>query len=175
MDDRIKRIADHYGYETQSRQLIEEMAELTQVINKEWRFANGFLPEVDYMALADNIAEEITDTEIMIEQVKYLLGIENKVKDWREKKLERTLEKVEPEKMITVIEGVHDISIDPAAKEYMWRVPEGLTVKAGDIVRVNTKFGQDNALVLKVVDIPESEAEKHKAVVGVVSLEAGLW
>lgn len=30
MDDRIKMIADHYGYESQSRQLIEEMAEVSE-------------------------------------------------------------------------------------------------------------------------------------------------
>lgn len=41
MDERIKYISDFYGYEVQSRQLIEEMAELTKVINKLWRFENG--------------------------------------------------------------------------------------------------------------------------------------
>ena len=35
--EKIKIIAEHYGYESQSRQCIEEMAELTQVINKFWR------------------------------------------------------------------------------------------------------------------------------------------
>lgn len=36
-DEKIKKIARHYGYEAQSRQCIEEMAELTQAINKYWR------------------------------------------------------------------------------------------------------------------------------------------
>lgn len=34
---KIQRIAQHYGYDSQSRQCIEEMAELTQAINKFWR------------------------------------------------------------------------------------------------------------------------------------------
>lgn len=33
-EEKIKYIADHYGYEPQSIQLIEEMAELTVAINK---------------------------------------------------------------------------------------------------------------------------------------------
>lgn len=36
-EQKIQYIADHYGYEPQSRQLIEEMAELTVAINKLWR------------------------------------------------------------------------------------------------------------------------------------------
>ena len=37
MIEEIHKIADYYGYEAQSRQLIEEMAELTQALNKLWR------------------------------------------------------------------------------------------------------------------------------------------
>lgn len=36
-EQKVQYIADHYGYDTQSRQLIEEMAELTVAINKGWR------------------------------------------------------------------------------------------------------------------------------------------
>ena len=171
MDDRIKRIADHYGFEAQSRQLIEEMAELTQAINKLWRFEKECIGGTIEIHKA-KVTEEIADVEIVLGQIKYLLGVKKETEIWREKKLERTLEKIEPEKMVTVIVGTHDISIDPAAKKYVWRVPEGLTVKVGDIVRVNTKRGQDNALVLDVCEMPLSEAEKHKAVVGVLNLGA---
>ncbi len=34
---KIQKIAQIYGYDAQSRQCIEEMAELTQAINKFWR------------------------------------------------------------------------------------------------------------------------------------------
>lgn len=41
-EQKIQYIAEYYGYETQSRQLIEEMAELTVAINKFWRkLGNG--------------------------------------------------------------------------------------------------------------------------------------
>lgn len=170
MDDRIKKIADHYGYEAQSRQLIEEMAELTQAINKEWRNAKGFL-HVNYGVIVDDIAEEVTDVEIMLDQIKYLLKIENEVEDWRECKLKRTLEKIEPEKMVTVVYGIHGIIKGVNYHEYIWTVPEGMTVKVGDIVTVNTKRGQENALVTAIKEIPLTEAKKHKAVAGVIDLE----
>ena len=35
-NEAIKKIADTYGYDAQSRQLFEEMAELTVAINKNW-------------------------------------------------------------------------------------------------------------------------------------------
>lgn len=171
MDDRIKKIADHYGYEAQSRQLIEEMAELTQAVNKLWRFEKECIGGTIEIHKA-KVTEEIADVEIVLGQIKYLLGVKKETEIWREKKLERTLEKIEPEKMVTVIEGVHDISIDHDGKRYVWQVPDGLTVKIGDIVRVNTGRGQDNALVLEVCEMPLSEAEKHKAVVEVLNLGA---
>lgn len=43
MDKRIKEIAAYYGYEAQSRQLIEEMTELTQAINKLWRIDKSYI------------------------------------------------------------------------------------------------------------------------------------
>ena len=69
--------AHYYGYEAQSRQLIEEMAELTQAINKKWRAENTGL----YRGYYDDmraITEELADVQICIEQVKLLLGITDK-------------------------------------------------------------------------------------------------
>lgn len=164
MDDRIKKIAEHYGYEAQSRQLIEEMAELTQAINKKWRNENGYIdgPEEIYKA---RVIEEITDTEIMIEQVKYLLGTENRVKDWRERKLERTLEKIELEKMVTVIGGVHGIHYNKDYKTYYWRSNLSHTFVPGDIAFVDAKNGLEKVLVMEVKEMPESEAKRYKEVI----------
>lgn len=67
--DDLKEIADTLGYEEQSLQLIEEMAELTQAINKYRRYNNT--------ESLLNIIEELADVSICIEQVKYLLN--NKV------------------------------------------------------------------------------------------------
>lgn len=66
-EQKIQYIVDHYGYETQSRQLIEEMAELTVAINKEWRSRHNYVetPNADYVDY-ENILEEMADTLIMI-------------------------------------------------------------------------------------------------------------
>ena len=97
-----KEIAAYYGYDTQSRQCIEEMAELTQAINKYWRKilapgkSNGYTCE--YMPVNnteyDNLLEEIADVEVMIEQMKILLlgGLEVEV--IIEEKLHRQLERI---------------------------------------------------------------------------------
>lgn len=102
MIDKIQRIADYYGYEAQSRQLIEEMAELTKAINKLWRREHGLtdqrvymLPEVRRSIHLDNVVEEIADVEICLEHVKYLLNI--KVEDVdkaKDSKIERELNRI---------------------------------------------------------------------------------
>ena len=99
----IVAIAEHYGYDSQSRQLIEEMAELTVAINKLWRVerfcdrknitdVKGFsYPEVK------EIIEEIADTEIMLSQIKYLLGCNDEVEQEKERKILRQLERMKEE------------------------------------------------------------------------------
>lgn len=175
MDDRIKRIADHFGLEVQGRQLMEEMGELAQAVNKLWRFDKGYI-DGNRRDLLGELAKEIADVTIMTGQITHLTNCSVLVDDIADRVLDKMVGEVEvkkePEKMVTVIEGVHDISIDHDGKRYVWQVPDGLTVKIGDIVRVNTKRGQDNALVLDVCEMPLSEAEKHKAVVGVLNLGA---
>ena len=99
----IIAIANHYDYESQSRQLIEEMAELTVAINKLWRVekfcdrknimdVKGFsYPEVK------EIIEEIADTEIMLSQIKYLLDCQDEVEHEKERKILRQLERIKEE------------------------------------------------------------------------------
>lgn len=100
MDKRLIRIAKHYGYEAQSRQLIEEMAELTQALNKLWRYENARF-NGDVYKLKHDIIEEIADVEICLEYVKYLLGrddssreIEADVENVKQFKVERELERI---------------------------------------------------------------------------------
>lgn len=89
---KIKKIADAYGYDAQSRQLIEEMAELTQAINKAWRMGNDF---DNLLVQKRNIKEEIADVTIMIEQIKYLLSIsDTEIDQIIEQKLNRQLERI---------------------------------------------------------------------------------
>ena len=92
-NEAIKKIADTYGYDTQSRQLIEEMAELTQAINKAWRMGNDF---DNLLVQKRNIKEEIADVTIMLEQIKYLLSIsDTDINEIIEQKLNRQLERIE--------------------------------------------------------------------------------
>ena len=103
MTPELKKVADRYGYNTQSRILIEEMAELIQAINKLWRkdmkchnelhdsiFEIPF-PSKTYL----NVAEEIADVEICLEQIKYLLHCEEYVEDYKKEKIERTINRME--------------------------------------------------------------------------------
>ena len=91
-NEAVKKIADTYGYDSQSRQLIEEMAELTQAINKAWRMGNDF---DNLLVQKRNIKEEIADVYIMLEQMKYLLNIyEDDIETIINRKIERQLERI---------------------------------------------------------------------------------
>lgn len=98
---KIQKIAQTYGYDAQSRQCIEEMAELTQAINKFWRkqlkcgeveFSKSISISPEHM----NLKEEIADVYIMLHQVMYLLGIKSIEKTVKEK-LDRQMERIESE------------------------------------------------------------------------------
>ena len=75
--EELKKVADFYGYEEQSNQLIEECAELIQALSKYRRASGKGQPIADYQktTVLDNIIEEIADVEVMLEQIKYLLNI----------------------------------------------------------------------------------------------------
>lgn len=104
--EKIKFIARHYGYDAQSRQCIEEMAELTQAINKYWRKDlqrgkypynpwDGYMP--DGSKEYQNLLEEIADVQIMLWQLKFFLDpfsfseLENII----DKKLNREIKRIE--------------------------------------------------------------------------------
>jgi NTP pyrophosphatase (non-canonical NTP hydrolase) len=100
-NEAIKKIADTYGYDTQSRQLIEEMAELTQAINKYWRKhlkCENFdmFDTLKGSPEEDAIIEEIADVEICLSQLKFLLGIRQyEIEQIIDQKLNRQLERIE--------------------------------------------------------------------------------
>ena len=79
-------IAHRYGLEPQARLAQEECAELIQALSKLFRnrLDIGFI---------EKVSEEMADVEIMIEQLKELIGNRDRV-DWYVKfKIERTLER----------------------------------------------------------------------------------
>lgn len=98
MTDYINLIADYYGYDTQSRQLVEEMAELTKAINKLWRHESGQVAyKYESVDLLNNVYEELADVEVMLEQIKHLLNCHTEVDTYKEYKVKRTLERMEKE------------------------------------------------------------------------------
>ena len=96
--ERLKTIADHYGYEEQSRQLIEEMAELMVAINKYARAdKSDVVTAKEYLDIAHlktNIIEEIADVEVMLEQIIYLLDCKAAVQEIKELKIKRQLKRI---------------------------------------------------------------------------------
>lgn len=75
-------IADHFGYEIQSEQLVEECAELIHAVNKYRRARGTGQPTALSEEVAfGNLVEEIADVESMLEQIKYLLKIPQEMID----------------------------------------------------------------------------------------------
>lgn len=107
MDERIIKIAEHYGFKAQSRQAQEECAELIQAINKYHRvfFKEG--QKVEYAAYDTgiveavtraNLIEELADVQIMIDELVHLLKVQKQFESEMEYKLNRTLNRMEEEK-----------------------------------------------------------------------------
>ena len=99
-NEAIKKIADTYGYDAQSRQLIEEMAELTVALNKYYRVSILTPERVNFAERIKlgNIKEEIADVTIMIEQIKCLLSLNiDDIDLFIEQKLNRQLERINKE------------------------------------------------------------------------------
>lgn len=86
MDKDLRNIAEHYGLRVQMRQLIEEMAELTQVICKAERY--------DLDTVREHLVEEVADVEVVLEQVVYLLG-DNRIEQIRAEKIARQKRRIE--------------------------------------------------------------------------------
>ena len=104
--EKIRTIARHYEYDAQSRQCIEEMAELTQAINKYWRTElqrgknlynpwDGYMP--DNSEEYYNLVEEIADVQIMLEQMKFFLTARHDVNYIIDEKLDRQIERINNE------------------------------------------------------------------------------
>lgn len=100
---KIQKIAQTYGYDTQSRQCIEEMAELTQEINKFWRkvlyCGKAEQPNgenyINMHYTYDDLVEEMADTQIMLWQLEYLLNADTSIVI--QQKLDRQMERIERE------------------------------------------------------------------------------
>lgn len=86
-DERIKQIANHYGFTNQANMLVEESAEFTQAVCK-LRRGN--------IEAYENIKEELADVIIIAKQLRHLLGADqiDKIID---SKLNRQIERMREE------------------------------------------------------------------------------
>jgi NTP pyrophosphatase (non-canonical NTP hydrolase) len=103
-NEAIKKIAESNGFDEASRQLFEEVGELIVAVNKYHRGVKRFIkglnppPPKEPLPLKEHksVIEEISDTIIMIEQIKHLLTITDKnVDQIIDQKLNRQLERIE--------------------------------------------------------------------------------
>lgn len=86
--------AEYFGYEAQSNQLVEECAELIQAVIKYRRAAAK--GEDEKLIALSNLVEEIADVEIMIEQIKHLLQIQDEdILALKQFKINRTKERID--------------------------------------------------------------------------------
>lgn len=83
-----KSIANHYGKENQVLIAIEEMSELTKELCKYYRRYDR----------RREIIEEISDAEIMLEQLKELFNCETDVSKVIDFKLDRQMRRIEQER-----------------------------------------------------------------------------
>lgn len=102
MQDKIKKIAEHYGIENQSIQLMEEMAELTIALNKYRRSSKvehqTISESIDEQFIVAQIMEEIVDVTIVLDQLKHLFNYsDDDLTIWEQRKIERQLERIAKE------------------------------------------------------------------------------
>lgn len=81
----LQRALDTYGYDLQIMMVFEEMSELQKELCKYLR--GKYSPA--------NIAEEIADVEIMLEQMKMLFCCTDDVRNERRRKVERLKERLD--------------------------------------------------------------------------------
>jgi len=89
MEKVIRECIERYGEDKKSCMATEECAELIQAINKVKRKIK------ENKEAIDNLIEEISDVEIMIEQLKIMYGIDDgKINQMMMEKLERQLDRM---------------------------------------------------------------------------------
>lgn len=86
-EEKVKKIADHYGIKNQLRQLAEECSELSVESSHSARHGTTV-----------KIIEEMADVMIMIEQVVYLANIDKcDIEDCINYKINRQIKRIEEE------------------------------------------------------------------------------
>lgn len=87
----LERALEKYGANAQRRQMIEEMAELTQALCKLTRLAESPNWGEAHERAKAHVLEEIADVQIMLNQMQLIYG---DCTEWEIKKLERLAERL---------------------------------------------------------------------------------
>lgn len=85
----ITRVADHFGFDAQAHKTVEELGELLAELG---RLMSGAETES-----LEHLLEEIADVYNMLDQLCYLLKIQETVGEVAAQKMERTIEKIKNE------------------------------------------------------------------------------
>lgn len=88
----LKQIADDNGIHTVLLKTIEELSELQYSVSRQFARAGG--------SSTHNLWEEVADVMIMLDQLVYLMDGEEEVEDWRRRKINRQLARMELEKKL---------------------------------------------------------------------------
>lgn len=90
MEEKLLKIINHHGINTQQRKLAEEIFELQEAITEYEVMAYECGPSTEY------IKEELADVMVLLEQFKLYYGITSEeITDIFWKKVDRTLERME--------------------------------------------------------------------------------
>lgn len=91
IDKYTRKQAEQFGIENRLLQCTEECGELIQALSKYQRILQGDKTcQTDMCHAEYMIADEIADVELLLEQIKYLLGNEMEVRERKLYKLDRT-------------------------------------------------------------------------------------
>lgn len=91
IDEYTRKQAEQFGIENRLLQCTEECGELIQALSKYQRVLQGDKTcQTDMIHAEYMIAEEMADVELLLEQIKYLLGNEMEVRERKLYKLDRT-------------------------------------------------------------------------------------
>lgn len=86
----FQKALDKWGFNSQVKQLFEEMAELVIALNKFDRAQNDDIREGRVYAIID----EIADVELMLDQMKYIFYCKERVEERYKMKLDRLIKMV---------------------------------------------------------------------------------
>lgn len=92
MDDRkeLHTIADHYGLRAQMQKTVEETGEMLAELGR-------LMLDGEKVAVRRSLMEEMTDMEIMLDELKYLLNAEVFCETERQWKIRRQLDRIREE------------------------------------------------------------------------------